>query len=368
MSDFSNNPYFAMKNVEKVPEVVPAGSPVMPISTDTPQLIRTRESGDKVFYVKDGIARWVSSLEALTAMNGGLGDVVMVKRDVFRTLKMAERITIDNANQFKLVKKEQPKEQPKEEIALKVYEEDTTAPKLEPVKGLTSIIMPVYWIHYPSWHFTGNAIGSIREHTDKLKTPYEIILVINGNKEATIKMEDLKLTYADKVITNDENFGYAKAVNQGIRISQGEYIAVINNDVQVFEHWLEDMQEALKHAALVMATPMYGMPFARAVEAKMLRDITLEKTIEQTFSDFTDFSCAITTKKLFTELGVFNEEFFMYCEDLDLIRRIQKDGRKAVSTKRVNTHHITSATASGVADTSDIMNESKAKLKEIWGF
>lgn len=253
---------------------------------------------------------------------------------------------------------------------IKAYPEQVAenTPSIEPIKGLTSIIMLAHFNSYQAFHTTGNAIGSIREHTDKEKTPYELILVQNGETGIGFTEDNFKDTYADKVIPNKENLGYAKAVNQGIRISSGEYIAVINNDVQVFDHWLEDLQEALQHVDLIQAYPMYGIPYGRAVESRTLREETLDKTVEECLDDFKDFSCILTRKELFQKIGLFDEQFFAYCEDLDLIRRIEKEGGKVASTKRVRTHHIISMTGSTLADTPKIMDESKEKLKAKWGY
>lgn len=257
-------------------------------------------------------------------------------------------------------------------------EHDVEIQPAETIPGLTSIIMPVYLNSYPVFHYTGNAIGSIREHTDKIKTPYEIIMVLQASP---IKFGKLEETKADKVIELEENVGFAKAVNKGIRAASGEYIAILNNDIMVFNHWLEDMQRCLTQLDLIMATPMYGQPFARAVEAQELRNKTIkegdlvatdgiieEDYVKKTFSDFTDFSCVLTRKELFDKIGLFNEEFEMYCEDLDFLRRMKKEGLKYASTKRVNIFHIISGTASGEPNTAEIMNKSKEKLKEIWGY
>ena len=264
-----------------------------------------------------------------------------------------------------------PQPQQENSIPMPTFEPEISevegAPKAEPEKGFTSIIMPVYLIHYPAFHYTGTAIGAIREHTDKEKTPYELILVLNGTKE-TIKFDNLQQTNADKIIENEENLGYAKAVNQGIRVARGEYIAIINNDTQVYNYWLEDLQESLQKVDLIMSTPMYGMPFARAQEAYKLRDKTLGKSIEETFSEFRDFSCVLTRKEMFNKIGLFNEEFFMYGEDLDLLRRMDQAGLKYASTKRVNHHHIIGATSSSIQDSPDIMNKSKELLRSIWGY
>lgn len=258
---------------------------------------------------------------------------------------------------------EKQKEIPQEE--LKVYKDEGV--EHVTVAGLTSIIIPALFINYPIFHQTGNCIGSIREHTDENKTPYEIILVINGKTGIGFEEDKLADTYADKVIQNPENLGFAKAVNQAIRTSNGEYIAIINNDVQVFDNWLVDLQEALQHVDLIEATPMYGMPFARAVEAKELRDKTMQKPIEETLSSFRDFSCVLARKALFEEIGVFDEEFFMYGEDVDLVKRMEAVGKRDASTTRVNTHHIIGSTSQGMDETAELMTKAKERLKEKWG-
>lgn len=247
------------------------------------------------------------------------------------------------------------------------YEAVENAPSVEPVAGLTSIIIPVYFNSYPVFHQTGNCIGSIREHTDNAKTPYEIILVINGETE--IKLTEPRQSFADKVIQLPENMGWATAINRGIRVASGQYIALVNNDVQVFEYWLEDLQEALLAGLdLVMSAPMYGNPYGRAVEAENLRNLVMDKPIAETFVDFNDFSCILTTKALFAEIGVFDEQFFMYMEDLDFLRRMDKYGKKHASTKRVNIHHIIGSTAMSMSETPKIVNESREKLKAKWGY
>src|SRR3989304_6246180 len=115
---------------------------------------------------------------------------------------------------------------------------ETDNPALIP--GLTSIIILCHNTDYSLFHYTGNCIGSIKEHTT---LPYEIILVDNGSP---IKPDKLSNYNVDKVVVNEENKGVAYGWNQGIRVSSGEYICLLNNDAQVFDLWLEDLQEALQ--------------------------------------------------------------------------------------------------------------------------
>lgn len=336
-----------------------------PIPVDA-QFVRTDYTGDKVFWLENGNAHWVTGPEALAALGGSFDDVKTIDYTIVKSYnERVEPVSMRNIGKFKTTVSA---DIPVETITLPAHEitEEIApnAPQAEPEKGFTSIIIPAYLLNYPVFHMTGNCIGSIREHTDKEKTPYEIILILNG--KPINSFSNMQETKADKVINNDENRGYSYAVNQGIRCAKGEYIAIVNNDVLVYDHWLEDLQEGLTMKDLVMATPMYGMPYARAVDAGQLRSKVDTVPFIDTFSDFTDFSCILTKKQLFSELGLFNEEFFMYGEDLDLLRRIKAAGKTYASTKKVNTTHIIQGTANYMPEIPDIMNESKAKLKEIW--
>lgn len=241
------------------------------------------------------------------------------------------------------------------------------------IKDLVSIVMPVYIINYPLFHYTGNAIGSVRSHTKRLiegRQQYELVVVDNGSP---IKPPNNHSWYADKLITNENNLGVTKAWNQGIRMSFGEYVVLINNDVQVYEHWLEDMKKCLDEGGLdlVMAYPMYSNtePFARWVEAEKIRDRWSNKPIQESFSDFTDFSCVMFKKDLFEKLGddyMFDERFVSYASDVDLRKRMDNAGLKYASCKAVPIHHIIDATGASIPETPEIMNKDKEEFRKKW--
>jgi glycosyltransferase involved in cell wall biosynthesis len=232
------------------------------------------------------------------------------------------------------------------------------------VEGLTSIILPVYMNNYSLFHYTGNCIGSIREHTDSEITPYELVVVDNGSPT---KPPELTSYYAHRVIVNAENLGVTKAWNQAIRASIGEYIVLINNDVQVFDNWLGNLRSGLFDGYdLVMAHPMYSLtePFARAVEASKI-----EKKVYETgklYSDFKDFSCVMFKRSLLNEIGMFDEQFFNYCSDSDFFRRLELAGKKWACAEFVPTSHISDATGYSISETPEIMNKDKETYKEKW--
>jgi GT2 family glycosyltransferase len=247
---------------------------------------------------------------------------------------------------------EEPKEQ--EGIPLEGMPHQT-------INGITSIIIPIFMKDYSLFHLTGNCIGAVREHTHP--EDYELIVVDNGSP---IQPPDLKTYYANKVIKNDTNLGYTKAVNQGIRAAFGEYVVLLSNDVQVYQGWLSVLKQALDEGLdLAMAHPMYSLtePFARAVESeKVMRG---EKKFDPIPGD-KDFSCVMFKKSLIDELGLFDEQFFNYCSDSDFLRRMEQAGKKYGIVDRVATHHISSATGYAMEGTPDIMNEDKKRFEEKW--
>ena len=101
---------------------------------------------------------------------------------------------------------------------------------------LTSIII----VAYNQYQYTRETIESIFEHT---KEPFELILVDNNSDKYIKWYFNLLNESCDnvKVITNNENVGFPKAVNQALALCSGHYICIANNDILVTENWLSDM-------------------------------------------------------------------------------------------------------------------------------
>ena len=326
-------------------------------------LYRSNNTGDKVYLVREGRKYWITSPEVLKELGFEIGQEKVL--DKLSTVQSGEPIRKENVADFRTSPKASENamavEEAKGEVILPAHEEQGEIHTI--VEGLTSIIIPALFNSYQMFHLTGDCIGNIREYTSKHQTPYEIILVVNGKTGIQIPPDK---TYCDKVIENEENQGYAKAVNQGIRVSQGEFIVLMNNDIKVYEGWLEDLLKSSQYADLVAATPMYSRdePWKRATEANALRDQQIRVNIEETLSDFEDFSCVLVKRKVFDEIGLFDEQFFYSCEDIDFKRRMKEKGLIYKTSKRVNVHHISSAT--DIPNKGDVLNESKAKFEAKW--
>lgn len=233
----------------------------------------------------------------------------------------------------------------------------------EIIPGLVSIVMPIYMLNYQLFHYTGNAIGSIREHTNQ--KDYELVIIDNGSP---VQPPSPKSYYAQRVIKNEKNLGVTKAWNQGIRCSVGEYICLMNNDVQVFQGWLDDMKKTLIDGYdLVMAHPMYSLtePFSRSVESWNIRNHRIAEA--KLYSDFKDFSCVMFKRSLLEEIGMFDEIFFNYYSDSDLFRRMDEGGKKYICAEMVPTSHLSYATGYEMKkEATEIEAKDKATFKEKW--
>ena len=74
--------------------------------------------------------------------------------------------------------------------------------------------------------------------------PYEVIVVDNASRDTTVDV--IKERYPSvKLLRNEENLGFSKAVNQGIAVARGARIALLNDDVVLKDEFLREAIKAL---------------------------------------------------------------------------------------------------------------------------
>lgn len=85
-------------------------------------------------------------------------------------------------------------------------------------------------INYNTKKLTLECIASVQ----KEKIVGEIILVDNASTDGSVEaLRDLQKKNEIILIENDQNLGFAKAVNQGVRIATGEHLLLLNTDTEV---------------------------------------------------------------------------------------------------------------------------------------
>ena len=225
----------------------------------------------------------------------------------------------------------------------------------------TSNLQPPASIIIPNWngaHHLPTCLDSLRRQS---YPNFEVIVVDNGSTDGSLEL--LGRDYPEvKVVALPENRGFAGGVNAGIREAQGEIIAVFNNDAEADHRWLEKLAGALaRHPEAGMATPkvllfdrrevintvgdFYGVDGVPGNRGVWQRDEGQFDREEYVFG--AAGVAAAYRRAMLDEVGLFDEEFFSFCEDVDLAWRAQLAGWKCVYVPQAVVYHKLSATGGG---------------------
>ena len=189
---------------------------------------------------------------------------------------------------------------------------------------------------------------------------FEIIFIDNGSTDDSVQY--VKEKFPDVIIIeNRENLGFARANNQGIAIAKGKYIALLNNDTVVDREWIKSLlakAESSSEKVGMWAGKILSMQEPRKIDSVGGLMISpdgiakgrgrLEEDVGQYDNDdevFIPSACAALFKKeMLDEIGLFDEDFFAYCEDTDIGLRARLAGWRTVSVPKAVVYHYYSGT------------------------
>ena len=187
---------------------------------------------------------------------------------------------------------------------------------------------------------------------------YEVIVIDNGSVDGSLEMIEEKYPQV-RLIKNRENMGFAVACNQGIKAALGTYISLLNNDIEVESSWLSKLYEGMENH------PECGMGTTKMMFLDQ-RDVFYntgdlfhawssgggrgqgEKDVGQyDREDYVFGACAgagIYRRDFFEQVGIFDEDFFIFAEDVDINMRGQLQGFKCIYLPEAKVYHIGTAT------------------------
>jgi GT2 family glycosyltransferase/glycosyltransferase involved in cell wall biosynthesis len=197
-------------------------------------------------------------------------------------------------------------------------------------------------LNYNGRRHTEICLQSLSE-IDYPQEQVEIIVVDNGSKDDSVDM--IKRNFPGvRVLENEENFGFARAANQGAAVAQGEYVVFLNNDMRVDRKWLTALVEAINSEKRVGCVGSAIMSWdGSAIDFMGRTDDMFSLSVDPAFPPprtsvavhtepllFVSGGSAMFRRHAFDEVGGFDPDFFMYHEDVDLGWRLWLRGYKCL--------------------------------------
>lgn len=200
-------------------------------------------------------------------------------------------------------------------------------------------------VNYNTRKYLLAALQSIKVSKDKIAK--EVIVVDNASTDGSASLAAIK---------NKHNLGYATANNQGIKKARGEFILLLNSDTKILPETLQTMVDFMdEHPDVGVSTCRveledgsldpachrgFPTPWASLTYFLGLEKISLQsKLFAQYHQSWKNFGVPheidtpagafyLIRKKVIDQVGLLDENYFMYAEDIDWSLRIKQAGWK----------------------------------------
>lgn len=225
--------------------------------------------------------------------------------------------------------------------------------------------LSVIIVNYNTCELTIQALDSVFQNTRGLE--FEVFVVDNASVDESI--ETIRMCYPQvTIIANDANLGFAAANNKAIALASGQYILLLNSDTIVQEDCLSRCVMYLNRhpetgalgCRILLADGQLdhackrGFPTPQASLFYFLKlhklfpysryfgQYTLDYISEDSISEVDAITGAfmMVRKETIEEIGLLDEDFFMYGEDLDWCYRIKAAGWKIIYFPEARIIHL----------------------------
>lgn len=227
--------------------------------------------------------------------------------------------------------------------------------------------LSVVIVNYQTFELTKNTINSILEYDYPFS--YEIFVVDNASSDDSLAR--LRDYFKDKVkfIASKENNGFAAGNNQALRQASGRYQLLLNSDTVVWENTLEDIycymeghedvgacgcRVLLEDGELDKACKR-SFPNVKNSFIRLFHIPTNSEDDDYNLTDLPDdevyeIDCLtgafmFIRKDALDQIGLLDETFFMYGEDIDLCYRIKQGGWKIIYYGKSKITHLKGASS-----------------------
>jgi len=215
-----------------------------------------------------------------------------------------------------------------------------------------------------NWN-TRDLLLQCMESIDRFLKDVELEVIVidnNSHDESTTTVEE-KFAQT-KIIKNKENIGPVKANNQGIKMSHSPYILLLNSDTYFIDSSMTSMLSMMErdnkigvvapqllNEDLSPHTSFFNFPTLKGELAERYEFLlqwmgyrfshtTLNTMQEPLQVDWLSSACMLIRRDIINEVGLFDENFFIYYDDVDFCRRVKNSSWKIFFYPRAKVVHL----------------------------
>ncbi len=191
---------------------------------------------------------------------------------------------------------------------------------------------------------------------------FEVVVVDNSGTDKVTIPPELAARGRFTVIRNKRNVGFGAAVNQVIQQSKARYLATLNDDAVADPGWLKALADAaesnLKVGMFAPCVMLSGTGTLDSAGMLLAIDGSSKQRGHTKSPDefaklpkifFPSGSAALYRRSMLEQIGLFDETYFLYCEDTDLGLRARWAGWDCLYVPKAIVEHLYSHTAGGAS-------------------
>ena len=205
------------------------------------------------------------------------------------------------------------------------------------------MILSVIIVSYNSSSFLELCLHSVAKAISQLEIESEVIVVDNSSSDDSCEVLNNKFSFV-KLIQNDENIGFSKANNLGVSKAKGKYICILNPDTVLQENTFDEILKFYKSNIKVgfvgcqmidgngmflkeskRVIPSIFSSFMKVLGISKFYYSALDKD-KRGYIDILAGAFMFVEKTIYDSVKGFDEDYFMYGEDIDLSYKVLKKG------------------------------------------
>lgn len=211
---------------------------------------------------------------------------------------------------------------------------------------MSKILVSIIIANYNGKALLKTVINSIRKSSFK---GYEIIVVDNASSDGS--QHFIKKHYKDvTLIINKGNLGYS-GINSALKYCKGRYILFLNNDIELDKDCIKNLVASIKPEDVMMSAPKLINFYDRSLKSngtwvsRAFYNGQVKGNGNSIAKEIPYLGVGLIKKDFVDMFGyLFDPDYFIYAEDLDLGLRIRLNGKKAVFVPNAVMYHMHSAT------------------------